>query len=306
MALTDARTHYLSNAYIYYGKNSDGVNPSNAEKKLAVPTQAVVRLSKNIEGTNRNITADNWFSSIQLVQILKERGLTYLGTLRRNKREIPFEFLLNKNRLVESSIYAFTKDMTLLSYVPRVNRAVILISSMHHHTANDPITGKPEIIADYNNTKGGVDELDKKCSIYSCSRRTRRWPLAVFYRLIDISAVNAYILYQSSRNYSGISRANFLKTIARNLVVPHLQRREHNKRISRSLRDIIHSILGSDSLPEPVVEKAVTSQSSKLCYICPNKLKRKTTHTCLECKNPMCMACSKRLCINCTNTEYDE
>lgn len=304
MALTDARTHYLANAYIYYGKNSDGINLTSDEKKLAVPTQSVLRLCSIIEGSNRNITADNWFSSIQLAEKLKDRQLTYLGTLRKNKKEIPLEFLPNRKRLVESSIYGFTKDITLLSYVPKKNRSVILISTMHHQKANDPLTNKPEMIADYNNTKGGVDELDKKCSIYSCSRRTRRWPLAVFYRIIDISAVNAYILNQSSRNYSKISRADFLKTLARNLIVPHLQRREHNQRLTRSLRDIIHMILGSESLPQPVVQKPITT--SKLCYICPNKLKRKTTHTCLQCEKPMCMGCSKRLCINCTNTDFDE
>lgn len=66
---------------------------------------------------------------------------------------------------------------------------------MHHNVAVDETTGKPEIIHFYNLTKGGVDEIDKKCSIYTCSRRTRRWPMTIFYRMLDISTVNSHIMY---------------------------------------------------------------------------------------------------------------
>jgi len=98
MCLTDSRTHYLHNAYIYAGQNTDGITLDPVERKFPKPTQAVLRLSKLIEGTNRNITADNWFSSIELVEHLKKRGLTYVGTLRKNKREIPPEFLPKKKK----------------------------------------------------------------------------------------------------------------------------------------------------------------------------------------------------------------
>lgn len=73
MCITDSRTHYLYNAYIYAGQNTDGLTLDPAEKKFAKLTQAVLRLSKPIEGTNRNITANNWFSSIELVDLKKKR-----------------------------------------------------------------------------------------------------------------------------------------------------------------------------------------------------------------------------------------
>lgn len=174
---------------------------------------------------------------------------------------------------------------------------------MHHKKENDVQSGKPAIIADYNNTKGGVDELDKKCSIYSCSRRTRRWPLAIFYRLVDICGANAYVIYQSCDEFDGKSRADFLKNLGRQLALPHLQRREHNQRLPKLLRDNISSILGLDSVAPPPVEP--TTVARKLCYICPSRLKRKTTHVCLFCCKPMCMGCSKRVCVNCANKELD-
>lgn len=53
---------------------------------------------------------------------------------------------------------------------------------------------KPQIIIDYNKTKSGVDTMDKLVQTYTVKRQTRRWPVAIFYDMIDISALNAYII----------------------------------------------------------------------------------------------------------------
>jgi hypothetical protein len=89
MCFTDAHSSYLYNAYIYVGKDIDGATLSDEEKKFTKPTQAVISLSKCFYGSNRNITADNWFSSIELTQELLKHKLTYVGTVKSNEREIP-------------------------------------------------------------------------------------------------------------------------------------------------------------------------------------------------------------------------
>lgn len=80
------------------------------------------------------------------------------------------------NHLLTASL----KNMTLLSYVPKKCKAVILISLMQHSPADDEISEKPEIIAFYNLVIGGVDGLDQKCTNYPVSRRTQRWPVKFF------------------------------------------------------------------------------------------------------------------------------
>ncbi|KAJ8889888.1 hypothetical protein PR048_009393 [Dryococelus australis] len=125
---------------------------------------------------NRNITADNWFSSIELVEQLKLKGLAYVGTVRKNKREIPPTFLPKIYRPLHSTEFAFTKDKTLLYYVPIKDSAVVLISSVHHEKSLlDSSDKKPEIIDFYNMTKAGLGALDQKCATYTVGRRTRRW-----------------------------------------------------------------------------------------------------------------------------------
>ena len=78
----------------------------------------------------------------------------YEGTKRSNKLEIPAEFLKDNKRTVGSSIFAFKNYLTLVSFVPKKNKAVILVSSKHHEAAINETKGKPENICDYNRFKG--------------------------------------------------------------------------------------------------------------------------------------------------------
>lgn len=54
---------------------------------------------------------------------------------------------------------------------------------------------KPDIILDYNKNKGGVDNLDKVTGTYTCKRKTKRWPMVVFYNILDVSAYNAFVVW---------------------------------------------------------------------------------------------------------------
>lgn len=304
LVVCDAETFYVYNAYIYHGTDSDGLGLTETERKLAIPTQSVLRLCKDFEKTNRNITADNWFSSIELMEQLKDRGLTYLGTLKKNKRHIPPEFQASKTRQPESSLHGFTKDFTIVSYVPKKSKAVLLISSMHHTKQLDSLSKKPEIIIDYNKTKGGVDEIDKKCSNYSSNRRTRRWPLAIFFRVLDLSGVNAYALYKTCTAVRDIPRAQFLQNLAYSLVLPHLKRRVYNDRLPRELRLTIARVLGPNKPPEPeTIPPESTEAARKTCKICPSRLKRRTKYSCIECRKPICLGCSKTICVDCADNK---
>ena len=51
------------------------------------------------------------------------------------------------------------------------------------------------MILDYNASKGGVDTSDQMLRTYTCKRKTRRWPIAIFSNMLDISALNAYIIW---------------------------------------------------------------------------------------------------------------
>jgi hypothetical protein len=115
--------------------------------------------------------------------------------MKQNKREIPQEFKPVRQRDEKSSIFGFTKDLTFVSYVPKKNKSVVLLSSLHHDSAICSDSGKPEIIEFYNKIKCAVDVLNQMCARYTVQRATRRWTMTMFYGIINIAAVNALVIY---------------------------------------------------------------------------------------------------------------
>lgn len=106
-----------------------------------------------------------------------------VGTLRKNKKEIPKEFLPHRDRPVKSSLFGLTEEMTMVSYVPKTLQTVILVSSIHHDDKIDETAGdlcKLELITFYDCTKAGVDVCDQLCATHNVGRRTKRWTLARF------------------------------------------------------------------------------------------------------------------------------
>lgn len=51
---------------------------------------------------------------------------------------------------------------------------------------------KKKTIQSYNKTNGGIDVLD---GLYF--KKNRRWPMVIFYNMVDVSAINAYIIWMS-------------------------------------------------------------------------------------------------------------
>lgn len=191
VAMVDASTYYLLDAIPYTGKGSSPPTEPAA-------SYFVKHLVQSIENTNRNVTFDNWFTSIPLVSDLRKKGLTVVGTIRKNKIELPAPFLnlKFKNRKVGSSLFLFHEEMTAVSYKSKENKMVTLVSSMHDAPELHPFSKKPFIIHSYNATKGGVDTLDQLCSNYSSNRKTKRWPLCFFYNILNLACVNSFVIYQ--------------------------------------------------------------------------------------------------------------
>lgn len=116
--LTDAKMHCY-NAEIYCGKDEE-----ESQNKLNKPTRVVMRMVEPIMGINTNLTGDNWFTYTELLDELRKKGLTYAGTIRKNKSELPIQFTNVRGRPVPSSMFTFSGNKTLVSFVPKRGRVV--------------------------------------------------------------------------------------------------------------------------------------------------------------------------------------
>ncbi|XP_076066128.1 uncharacterized protein LOC143039769 [Oratosquilla oratoria] len=108
---------------------------------------------------------------------------------------------------------------------------------MHHDDKMYQATGddkKPEIITFYISTKGGVDVIDMMTDKYSVSRNNRRWPLTVFFVLLNIVCINWYVLYAHNRQ-NKLKRRKFIKKVSMMLLEDTLKMRLHNMCLPKCL-----------------------------------------------------------------------
>ncbi|GBP72049.1 PiggyBac transposable element-derived protein 4 [Eumeta japonica] len=253
-ALTDAKMFYTHTMEVYVGKQPDGPNQVD-NSALAL----VLRLSENIYNTGRNITCDNFFTSIPLIDKLEsQHKLTVIGTIRKNKRELPKHFTEIRGRAEKSSLFGHRGNCSLVSYVPKKGKNVLLVSSMHDDAQIIEDTGKPEIIMDYNRTKGGVDSVDKMCETYNVARGTNRWPMVIFYSLMNVAGINTFIIYLQNNPNKKISRRVFLEALAYDLINPQLRRRALISSLPRNIRLRLTEICKLDG-----PESAATSNNNK-------------------------------------------
>jgi len=81
--------------------------------------------------------------------------------VRKNKPELPSAPVKTRGREKLSSVFAFTSTHTLVSSYPK-NKNVLFMSTVHKEvTVSTGEERKPEVILDYNKTKGGEDSLDQ-------------------------------------------------------------------------------------------------------------------------------------------------
>ncbi|KAJ4948838.1 hypothetical protein JOQ06_020361, partial [Pogonophryne albipinna] len=67
-------------------------------------------------------------------------------------------------------------------------------------------------------------------SVYTCKRMTARWPLVVFFNILDVSAYNSFVLWSEINPAWNQGKCNkrrlFMEELGRQLVIPHIQRRK--------------------------------------------------------------------------------
>ena len=164
--LADSTTRYCWNLQAYTGKVGKKAEANQGQR---VVLELIEGLPPGI-----GVVTDNYFTSLSLAKKLLAKKMTLLGTLRKNRVEVPKEVLANKFRSVYSSIFLEVDSISLVSYVPKKNKCVLLLSTEHNvaKCSNKEKKFKPEMILDYNATKGGIDSVDQMVNHFTSVRGT--------------------------------------------------------------------------------------------------------------------------------------
>jgi hypothetical protein len=189
--LVDADSKYVCTGFPYLGK--DVQRPPNQ----TLADSVVMRLMESYLDKGYNLVLDSFFTSLPTAEKLLARKTSVVGTIRQNRRELPDVCALMKDEPVfASKLLVCDSGCTLTICKCKPSKIVCLLSTLHDRI---PVQAdgkrKPDTILVYNKGKCGVDSVDQMCKMYSTKAGSRRWPLAVFFNVLDLASVNAKILY---------------------------------------------------------------------------------------------------------------
>ncbi|CAB3232002.1 unnamed protein product [Arctia plantaginis] len=158
--ICDAENAYPLQGIIYTGK-TDGTREKNQGERV------VKELTSPYRGSGRNVCMDNFFTTLPVAKHLLSWNITIVGTIKKNKPYIPSVIGANKTRKQYSTVFGFHEKVTMCSYVPKKNKAVILLSTMHSDASVD-IISKPKRKKQNTDTES-EDETDMSLRESSCS-----------------------------------------------------------------------------------------------------------------------------------------
>ena len=123
-SLADAGNHYCYNTIPYFAKEGD--TPA-----VNLGAEVVENLVEPIQGTNRNVICDCYFTNVDLFKELYNDNLTVVSTVMPNGRHFLLSLLSKqaRGRKVDSSLFAFKDNLTMVFWHPKRSKFVILLSS---------------------------------------------------------------------------------------------------------------------------------------------------------------------------------
>ena len=124
--LSDSKLSYVYNMETYIGKKPI------AGREVNLGERVVLGLLEGIDAAGRSVTCDNFFTSLSLARKLLAKNITLVGTIRKNEPDPPpGEMVSTKERKQFTTIFWFQQDCMIVSYCPKGNKIVNLLSTLH-------------------------------------------------------------------------------------------------------------------------------------------------------------------------------
>ncbi|XP_043284980.1 uncharacterized protein [Venturia canescens] len=234
--------------------------------------------------SDQNLTIDNHLVSF--------RGRCPFKTYMRNKR--------HKHGIKIVMINDFT-TYYMINAVPHIGKVVPQnrepVASYYARTLCESIDSTGRNIT-WNKINEETDTFGKLCSDYSTARRTRHWPLRMFFTMLDYAVLNSFILYQLNPENESLNRLKFIQNLSMSLIKPFVQERMVLQTLRGNLKLIISSIFDID-IPKLVQYDPADCrlEKRKRCVHCNSD--RKTQYVCCTCKRPRCDEHRSNQCMEC-------
>lgn len=138
----------------------------------------------------------------------------------------------------------------------------------------------------YNKIMGGVDLSDQKVGTYDFDRKSKKWWKKVFFRLLMITVVNSWILYEETKKKK-IQLIDFFVPLAEEMIAVGKANAKVKRKRTPSRPTSASKLMMNvgDHLP-------VEGDTRRRCVRCSKKKKETRTKTlCTMCKVALCKKC---------------
>ena len=290
--ICDCKTGYVLGIILYTGATT----LTDIDPELGLSGSIVKTLMEPYLDKNHILFTDNWYTSPKLVKFLYSRGTGACGTVRRNRKRMP-----QVPTLRERGEVTFSQCDTMLATFWKDKREVSLLSNVHRprmvQSENlDPRTREkimqPECVIDYNVNMRLVDRSDAMISSVECTRRTLKWYKRFFFHLVDMSMLNAHILFMSVTKKK-CTLPEFVLEVVRNIFedeAPATRQSSARRPVDSPLR------LTGRHFCRPIPVPAATKKGrvQRACHVCKNTTRKSparkdTRYYCEECNVPLCV-----------------
>lgn len=282
---SDSKTGYVYDFDVYTGKGESRVG--------GLGERVVKQLLSTIQKPSTKVSIDRFFTSVQLLTTSSHR---LVGTYLQNRKEIP---LFPNSKMVRGESLFSMSNRGLIACKWMDSKEVFVMSNFHSAAVGNTLRKMkdgsrkeftcPEMICYYNETMGGVDLSDQKVMIYDYNRRSKKWWIKVFQRLLMFAVINGWVVHQELAGRK-TKLKEFIIPLADQLIKFGKQRTFSPKRRIAGLPGP-HSkrakamINVGDHMP-------IRIDTSRRCRSCSQRKKETRTNT-------LCNSCNVPLCKNC-------
>lgn len=228
-SLNDSSSGYLLCFHLYRGKCEK--YPTNI--KPTVFPAYILTSNNRLQHNNHILVIDRFYSGIQLLHLLQERGIDVLGTIMTNRLQIEKKLLIpnNTKNIARGEFRVFLsgdKSYKVISW--KDNKVVTLYTSLetgYHFASRKGQNGQkieikcPTAISMYTAKMRGTDVFDQRMTYFWPFIRTLKWTNRVFIHMFYIAVVNSHILYKKyfnlTRGDENFELASYITTLMHEL-----------------------------------------------------------------------------------------
>lgn len=219
--------------FIYQGSTTE-LSASNC-KEFGSSASVVLHFSNRLKKRGHNLYFDNYFSSYQALEILRDKGVNAAGTIRVDRFAKPplltEKEMAKKGRGFSDSVVSCDNKVVVVKW--QDNKPVLMASNFVGIGKTDTAkrwdkklkkyvdVTRPEIVALYNQGMGGVDLLDQLISYYRVFIRSRKWPLRVIFHFMDFAVCASWLEYRKDCRQANVPKKNEMDLLKFRMELAH-------------------------------------------------------------------------------------